>query len=79
MKKLRLFEESFLAKCSKQDLERKLAMVQTNSDLTREEVEQNRDRILFALNGGVHYTRQDVLDDIKASEADISDWEEIKC
>lgn len=73
--KLRLFNESDLAKCSKANLVRKLLMVETSIDLTFEEVKQNRERINFALNGGVHNTRQDVLDDIKASEADISDWE----
>lgn len=70
---LRLFNESDLAKCGKKDLERKLAMVETSIDLTPEEVKQNRERINFALNGRVHYIREDVLEDIKAGEADISD------
>lgn len=73
MAKLRLYDEEVLANCSKLDLEKKLLMVETSNELTPEEVKQNRERINFALNGRVHYTREDVLEDIKAGEADISD------
>lgn len=70
---MRLYNEADLAECSKVELERKLAMVKCNDDLTRGEKDANIDLINFALCGGVHHTRQDVLEDIKAGEADIDD------
>jgi len=79
MSKLRLYSAADLKVIAdkgaegKLELERKLAMVKTNEDLTQEEKDKNIDLINFALNGGVQHTRMDVLDDIKAGEADISD------
>lgn len=55
------------------ELQRKLDMVKSNEDLTLEEKDKNIDLINFALNGGVHFSREDVLEDIKAGAADTSD------
>ena len=60
--------EADLAKCSEKELESKLAMVKTNSELTDDEKDANIDLINFALNGGVHHTREDVLEDIMEQE-----------
>ena len=70
---MRLYGEEDLVKCSKEELERKLEMVQVNEDLTDDEKDANIDLINFALNGGVHFSRKDVLEDIEAGKADTND------
>jgi len=76
---LRLYDESFLMELAnkgqdgKEELERKLAMVKCNEDLTNEEKDENIDRINYALNGGQKFTRKDVEEDIKAGAADTDD------
>ena len=78
----RLYEESYLkalydkGREGREELEQKLANEKTISvpeDRTEEERTENIRRLEFALNGGVKNTREDVLEDIKAGSADISD------
>jgi hypothetical protein len=76
---LRLYRESALKALAdsgvegRMELERKLAMVKCNIDLTNEEKVKNIDMINFALNGGVKNTRFDVLKDIQAGLPDDID------
>jgi hypothetical protein len=60
---------------SKEELNRKLAMVSVNEDLTLEERSANIDILNFVLNGCVHHTRFDVLRDIADCSADIDGFE----
>lgn len=73
MKSLRVFKDEDLKRSSRQNLELKLAMVETSEDLTREEKELNIKKIHFYLNGCVHYTAKETSDDIAAGRADIDD------
>lgn len=73
MKLLRVFKDEDLKRSSRQNLELKLAMVETSEDLTREEKELNIKKIRFYLNGQVHHTSKEVLDNIAAGAADTDD------
>ena len=79
MAELRLYDADVLkaladkGKDGVAELERKLEMVKQSEDLNNEEKSKNIDLINFALNGGVHFTREDVHEDIKAGSADIDD------
>lgn len=57
----------------KQELERKLEMVRSSDELTNDEKDKNIDLINFALGGGVHFARKDVIEDMKAGKADTDD------
>ena len=69
----RVYTDAQLKGCSKMELEAKLNLVNTSIALTPDEVVKNRDMILFYLNGGVRGVREDIIEDIKAGQADIDD------
>lgn len=56
---------------TRMDLEKLLGLTMCSEACP--ERDTNIEAIKLALNGGVKYSRKDVLDDIKAGEADISD------
>lgn len=78
---LRLYNQNELIKLTKQhggkdELKRKLAMVQSSEDLTDEEKDKNIEMINYALTGQ-KYTEKQVREDIEAGQADISDMGEM--
>lgn len=72
---MRIYTKEQLRGLSKQALQLKLDMVNTSIALTREEVIANRAILELALNNGVRYPIDNVIEDIKAGMADIDDLE----
>jgi len=70
---MRIYTKEQLHGLSKQALQLKLDMVNTSIALTREEVVANREVLTLALNNGVRFSIENVLEDIKAGSADIDD------
>jgi len=68
---MRLYDSTVLAKCSEDELNHKLCMVQISGELTDEEKSKNIELIQVALNGGASYKREDVLSDILAGRGDV--------
>lgn len=74
---MNLYDQQKLVELSKQlggkdELRKKLDMVKCNDDLSNEEKRLNIEMIEYALTG-TKYTKKQVLDDIEAGQADISD------
>jgi len=70
---MRIYTKEQLHGLSKQALQLKLDMVNTSIALTREEVVANREVLTLALNNGVRFSIENVLEDIKSGSADIDD------
>lgn len=70
---MRIYTKEQLHGLSKQALQLKLDMVNTSVALTREEVIANRAILELALNNGVRYPIDNVIEDIRAGMADIDD------
>ena len=67
---MRVYAADDLKGLSRNELLLKLNMVKGSNELTREEICLNVDEIEFHLNGGVHRPIKEVIEDIKAGEAD---------
>jgi hypothetical protein len=72
---VRVYTKEQLKGLSKKELQLKLDMVNSSIYLTDAEVIANRDMIQLALNNGVRYPIDEVMQDIKAGAADIDDME----
>lgn len=70
---MRVYTDEQLENCSKLELKQKLNMVNTSNDLSRGEIDANVAIIEFHLNGGVHHPMKDVVEDIRAGQADTND------
>ena len=70
---MRIYTKEQLHGLSKQALQLKLDMVNTSIALTREEVIANREVLTLALNNGVRFSIENVLEDIKSGSADVDD------
>ena len=68
---MRLYDSTVLAKCSEDELNHKLCMVQISGELTDEEKSKNIELIETAINGGVTFKREDIIKDILAGRGDV--------
>lgn len=70
---MRVYSPERLKNESKSQLAKMLEMVKTNIDLTNEEIEANVEILNRFLNNGTRSPMQDIIEDIEAGRADISD------